>query len=222
MQILHFGNEDSRTVLIQMVYEHDLRVLDSEIRLIQELSGTSDFHLIAVKVDSWNDDLSPWEVPAVFGDEGFGGKAEKTFQYVTSEVLEPLQERFGEGLRLFIGGYSLSGLFALWSAYQTDVFSGCVAASPSVWFPGFTEYVAGHDILTERVYLSLGKKEEKTRNPVMSQVGNAIRAIYDHLQSDVDVTLEWNEGNHFKEPDLRLAKGFAWCLTLLQKCYENG
>ena len=46
----------------------------------------------------------------------------------------------------------------------------------------------------------------------MSQVGNAIRDIYDHLQSNVDVTLEWNEGNHFKEPDLRLAKGFAWCL----------
>ena len=212
MQILHFGNEDSKTVLIQMVYEHDLRVLDSEIRLIQELSGTSDFHLIAVKVDSWNDDLSPWEAPAVFGDEGFGGKAEKTFGYVYSNVIEPLKMNKDEELRLIIGGYSLSGLFALWSVYQTDAFAGCVAASPSVWFPGFTEYVAENDILTGHVYLSLGKKEDKTRNPVMSQVGNAIRSIYDAVKPKVDVTLEWNEGNHFKEPDMRLAKGFAWCL----------
>ena len=212
MQIFHFGNEESRTVLIQMVYEHDLRVLDNEVKLIEELSGVSDFHLIAVKVDAWNDDLSPWEAPAVFGDEGFGGQAEKTFCYVSSEVIEPLKSRFGDALRLIIGGYSLAGLFALWSVYQTDSFSGCAAASPSVWFPGFTEYVAGGDILTDRVYLSLGKKEEKTRNPVMSQVGDAVRYIYDRLKADVDVTLEWNEGNHFKEPDLRMAKGFAWCL----------
>ena len=212
MQIFHFGNEGSRTVLIQMAYEHDLRVLDNEVKLIEELSGVSDFHLIAVKVDDWNDDLSPWEAPAVFGDEGFGGQAEKTFGYVSSEVIEPLKSRFGDALRLIIGGYSLAGLFALWSVYQTDSFSGCAAASPSVWFPGFTEYVAGGGILTDRVYLSLGKKEEKTRNPVMSQVGDAVRYIYDRLKADVDVTLEWNEGNHFKEPDLRMAKGFAWCL----------
>ena len=212
MQIFHFGNEDSSTVLIQMVYEHDFGALDSEVKLIEELSGTSDFHLIAVKVDDWNDDLSPWEAPAVFGDKGFGGKAEKTFGYVYSNVIEPLKMNKDEELRLIIGGYSLSGLFALWSVYQTDAFAGCVAASPSVWFPGFTEYVAENDILTDCVYLSLGKKEDKTRNPVMSQVGNAIRSIYDEVKPKVDVTLEWNEGNHFKEPDMRLAKGFAWCL----------
>ena len=72
--------------------------------------------------------------------------------------------------------------------------------------------MAENDILTGHVYLSLGKKEDKTRNPVMSQVGNAIRSIYDAVKPKVDVTLEWNEGNHFKEPDMRLAKGFAWCL----------
>ena len=26
------------------------------------------------------------------------------------------------------------------------------------------------------------------------------------------VTLEWNEGNHFTELELRTAKGFAWCI----------
>ena len=41
----------------------------------------------------------------------------------------------------YIGGYSLAGLFSLWAAYQTDVFSGFAAASPSVWFPGFIEYM---------------------------------------------------------------------------------
>ena len=59
----------------------------------------------------------------------------------------------------YIGGYSLAGLFALWTAYQTDIFKG-VAASPSVWFPGFAEYMKKNEIKTDTVYLSLGDGEE--------------------------------------------------------------
>ena len=46
----------------------------------------------------------------------------------------------------------------------------------------------------------------------MSQVGVAIQKIHDMLNGKVDVKLEWNQGNHFKEPDLRTAKGFTWLL----------
>lgn len=57
------------------------------------------------------------------------------------------------------------GLFSLWAAYQTDAFAGVAAASPSIWFPDFLQYMKEHDIRTESVYLSLGDREEKTRNP---------------------------------------------------------
>ena len=57
------------------------------------------------------------------------------------------------------------GLFSLWAAYQTDTFAGVAAASPSIWFPDFLQYMKEHDIRTESVYLSLGDREEKTRNP---------------------------------------------------------
>ncbi len=212
MKIFHYGDEESNTVLIQMVDDHDMEVIENEVKLIENLSGTSDFYLIAIKVNSWNKDLSPWEAPAVFGNEPFGGGAETSLKVIMDEVIEPLKNSSSEEIKLFIGGYSLSGLFALWSVYQTDIFSGCAAASPSVWFPGFTEYISDKDILTEKVYLSLGDKEAKTRNPVMSQVGVAIQKIHDMLNGKVDVKLEWNQGNHFKEPDLRTAKGFAWLL----------
>ena len=29
----------------------------------------------------------------------------------------------------------------------------------------------------------------------------------------VRLLLEWNQGSHFKEPDIRTAKAFAWVLT---------
>ena len=63
---------------------------------------------------------------------------------------------------------------------------------------------------TDLVYLSLGDKEEKVRNPVMAAVGERIREAYDLLEErKIDVRLEWNRGNHFKDADLRTAKAFA-------------
>ena len=88
------------------------------------------------------------------------------------------------------------------------------AASPSVWFPGFTEYIKENNIKAKAVYLSLGDREEKTRNPVMSQVGNCIRMGYEWLREcGINCTLEWNQGSHFKEPDIRTAKAFAWIMA---------
>ena len=63
------------------------------------------------------------------------------------------------------------------------------------------------------MYLSLGSREEKTANPVMRTVGDRIREGDELLRGrGVRCTLEWNSGGHFKEPDLRTAKAFAWVL----------
>ena len=119
-------------------------------------------------------------------------------------------------ISVFIGGYSLAGLFSLWASYQTERFSGVAAASPSVWFPGWIEYAGSNVILADKVYLSLGDKEERTRNPVMRMVGDNIRKQLEILSGASGCSqsiLEMNPGNHFKEPDLRTAKAFAWLLT---------
>lgn len=208
-----YGNKDSNTVLIQMVGDHDLGHLESEVEHIKRLSGSDDFYFVALKVDDWNRDLSPWEAPAVFGDEPFGGEAEATLEMLLDFVQNDiLTGRDQSEVKMYLGGYSLAGLFALWASYKTDLFKGVVAASPSVWFPGFYEDICGKRILTERVYLSLGKKEERTRNPVMATVGERIRDIHGLLALEVECTLEWNEGNHFVDADLRTAKGFAWVI----------
>ena len=202
-----FGDPYASNILVQMVDDHDLSVIEGEAASIRELAGT-DFFLIAFKVNSWNEDLSPWNAPAVFGKEGFGSGAEATWKAVRNELAP-----FDKEKNYYIGGYSLAGLFALWSAFQTDVFAGVAAASPSIWFPGFIDYMKEHALHTGAVYLSLGDREEKTRNPVMSTVGCCIREAYKMLNGKgVDCILEWNQGNHFREPDLRTAKAFAWVM----------
>ena len=207
MTTLLYGNREARNVLIQPVDDHDLEFIESEIREIRRLSAT-DFCLIAVKAESWNSDLSPWPAPPVFGKEGFGGEAAKTLE----EILKICTE---DEKAYFIGGYSLAGLFALWAAYQTDRFEGVGAASPSVWFPGFTDYMQENRIRSGAVYLSLGDREEKTRNPVMSAVGECIRKAEEILKTQgVKTVLEWNPGNHFVDADVRTARAFAWILNM--------
>ena len=212
MKVFEFGDNKSDLILIQMVDSHSIQMIVSETELIRKLSGRDDFRLVACQVDDWNRDLSPWEEPPVFGKEGFGGKAEKTLQDLKESVLS----RYGQADRKFIGGYSLAGLFALWAAYREDSFEGVAAASPSVWFPGFLSMAEKETLKAKRVYLSLGDKEEKTKNPVMATVGDSIwrlHQIYEDADG-VNSVLEWNEGNHFREPELRMAKGYAWVITL--------
>ena len=205
MKIYEYGTPDATTVLIQPVDDHDLSGIENEVAEISRLTG-ADYHLIAVKVTDWNHDLSPWQAPAVFGNEGFGDGAAAFLE----QLLSLCQD---SGKTHIIGGYSLAGLFALWAACETDVFAGVAAASPSIWFPGFLDYMKARGIRSRTVYLSLGDREERTRNPVMATVGDRIREAHAWLQEQgICSTLEWNQGNHFKEPDLRTAKAFAWVM----------
>ena len=209
-EIFTYGNPDAATQLVQMVDDHDLSLIEQEVEFIRELSGGQDFGLKAVKVDSWNRELSPWPAPAVFGNEDFGEGAAETLAFLLDNVVPAGK---APGAKTFLGGYSLAGLFALWAGYRTDRFDGIAAASPSIWFPGFVDYMRRNEMRPRAVYLSLGDREERTRNPVMSQVGNAIRQGCDVLQAEgVECVLEWNKGNHFKDADLRTAKAFAWLM----------
>ena len=192
-----YGNETSKNLIIQPVDERELESIPKEVEELKKLTGKEDFALLSVKVNNWNIDLSPWNAPAVFGNEDFGDGAEETLKYIND-----LAEGEYKGHRIVLGGYSLAGLFALWAGTKSDAFDGIVAASPSVWFPGFTEYMKEFEMKADAVYLSLGDKEQKTREILLEQ--------------GIKCSLEWNERNHFKDPEKRMAKGFAWTLKEME------
>lgn len=196
-------------VLIHMVDAVEPEFTEEVEQRIRFQTDT-DFEMISFPVSHWNDDLSPWPSPAVFGKDDFGGHAEAT--------LERLLPICNDTSKTYIlGGYSLAGLFALWAGCRTDCFNGIAAASPSVWFPGFMEDMKEHPMKAESVYLSLGNREGKTKNPTMSRVEFCISNVFDMLQKQqINTILVWNEGNHFKDVALRTANAFAWCVNALQ------
>ena len=205
MKFIEYGDANAAHVLFQPVEEYDLAGMENEVDAIKRMTGKP-FRLIAPVVAEWNKDLSPWNAPAVFGKEDFGCGAQATLNGIL-KLTEDGTKKY------FIGGYSLAGLFALWAAFRTGAFAGAAAASPSVWFPGFAEFMNNNTVRCSSVYLSLGDKEEKTKNAVMATVGGNIRAAYALLRErGVDCALEWNAGGHFKDAELRTAKAFAWLL----------
>ena len=209
-----YGEAHTEYLLLQMTGEHELQNMDSEVEAIAQGSAHS-FLFAAVPVKSWNDELSPWKSPAVWGKDSFGGNAAGTLRVLTGQVIPTLKQQFAlpGNVRIILGGYSLAGLFALWASTQTALFSGVAAASPSVWFPGWMEFEQQHPIQAQRIYLSLGDREERTRNATMAAVGDNIRALHSRLaERGTDCTLEWNSGGHFKDADLRTARAFRWVM----------
>ena len=204
-------------LLIQPVDDHDQAGLDEEWERILSLTDGRPVTLAAFSITDWNRELSPWPAEPVFGQVPFGAGAADTLQFILGSLIPALEGRRGAAFpACFLGGYSLAGLFALWAGYQSSRFDGIAAVSPSVWFPGWMEHAEKHVSQASWVYLSLGDKEEKARNPVMARVGDCIRRQAALLRDDEGVTastLEWNAGNHFRDAALRTAKGFAWVLN---------
>ena len=88
MTVFEYGNPNTGIVLVQPVDDHDMSVMDSEVRYIRELTD-QEFGLIAVKVRNWNTDLSPWAAPAAFGNEGFGNGAADTLTEIMKLMKDP-------------------------------------------------------------------------------------------------------------------------------------
>ena len=208
-----YGDTGTEYLLLQMVDEHDLAGMEREVEAIRRQTAQP-FLLAAVQVEDWNDDLSPWPAPPIWGKQGFGGRAGDTLAWL-AQAVPSIRRQYSikEDCKVVLGGYSLAGLFALWASTQTDLFYGIAAASPSVWFPDWMEFEQQHPIQAQRVYLSLGDKEERTKNAVMAAVGDNIRTLHSRLaERGADCTLEWNSGGHFKDADLRTAKAFQWAM----------
>lgn len=169
-----------------------------------------DFSLYVFDVTDWNDQFSPWPAPAVFGNNDFGGKGRDSLRFLENDFLPEIKSKLPES-EVFLTGYSLAGVFSLWALYESDKFNGAVCCSSSLWFDMWDEYATSHRIrIPSKIYMSLGNREEKTKNKTMTKIGDRTREQTMLLKEDPNVEklyFEWNEGGHFDEPLKRIAKG---------------
>jgi len=202
---------DAPLVVINTVADEGEEII-SAVRALSD----EDPSFLIMEVTSWNDDLTPWPSPPVFGKEGYGGRADGYIRDLTEDIIPYAEKAFSlSPAYRIIAGYSLAGLFALYSLYRTDMFSRAVSASGSMWYPGFADFAGSNDLAVrpDRIYVSLGDRESRTRNKVMSRVADDTDTVCGILGSrSREFRYESNPGNHFTDPVGRLAKGIVWVL----------
>ena len=179
--------------------------------------GCRPFNLVTVSGIDWDQCLSPWpSEPVATKDDRFTGEAPAYLEWLLGSVVPHAEDVLGEkGATTYLSGYSMAGLFALWALYETDAFSGVVCASGSLWYPGFRDFALTHDLAAapRGVYLSLGDRESSVRNPALQVTESVFRAVDEHYRAvGVPSIFELNPGNHFRDADIRVAKGLAWLL----------
>ena len=180
--------------------------------------GCPPFTLVLISDLDWNHDMAPWDSQAVFKNgEPFAGGADDYLRLLVEEIMPRAEKELpGPPAWRGIAGYSLAGLFALYTIYRTDVFSRVGCMSGSLWFPGFKEYIFSHEPKRwpDCIYFSLGDKEAKTRNPVLKTVQENTEEIQAFYQSEgIDTEFRLNPGNHFVQGIERTIAGIQWLLS---------
>ena len=202
-----------KALMIQPMGAQERDGIDIEVDAICALVEVP-FAMAAFAIDNWEMELTPWHDPAVSNRQEVGEHAIDTLGYITDSLIPSLKERYGE-LPVVLGGYSLGGLFARWAVSWTDRFEAAASVSPSLWICHWRGFSEARPVYAKHVYISLGDREEHSRNRAMATVGDNVRWEHEHLEQLLGpqhTMLEWNRGGHFADVPQRTAKGFAWCL----------
>ena len=209
-----FGEENRNSPLVILnTFTDEGEAVWNECRAV----GCPPFSLGAISSLDWNTDMSPWENPAIYkNDTAFLGGADSYLKLLTDKIIPAIRSSLSsEPAYTALGGYSLAGLFALYAAHKTDVFSRIASMSGSLWYPRFAEYALSSDFAAkiDFVYLSLGDAEAKTRNPILRRVQEKTEALYSYWQSKgIPIRYELNKGNHFSNTTFRTARGIQQLL----------
>lgn len=168
----------------------------------------------------WDSQLTPWPAPKAFrGGRPFSGNADEHLAAITGSVISEAESCLGCTIRRrIIAGYSLAGLFAVYSLFRTDAFNAAASGSGSFWFDAFADFAESSPLASSspQVYLSLGDLESHTSNTRLAAVGDCTERVKSALESKgASVTYEMNHGGHFDEEEARMERAYRFMGCLL-------
>ena len=173
-------------VIIWGMYPHSGNEKENLITRLEELYITN-CTIIALEVEDWNAEFSPWKTECEGGD--FAGNGIHTINYIRDYMIKKIKQKYGNEVKIYFMGYSLAGLFAIWSLFLIDELDGAASCSGSVWFPDFLNYVTEN---IDKIHLDNTRK------------------LKTYLEERNNVFFEINRGGHFADSGKRLAKAIRW------------
>ena len=185
--------------------------LHEGLKGLAEKNGVS---IVVIEAVNWNDDLTPWPAEGVFKKaKPFGGQAAAFLNKLTNEIIPETERSMGiENAERTLLGVSLSGLFAVWSAFSTDAFTNIISISGSLWYDRLVEWMKEQSLSPriKKVCMLLGEKEKNAKEKRMATVEERTQtaAIILKEKTQASVTFELVEGTHFSPIMPRLERAF--------------
>ena len=180
---------------------------------IERLSEKYGVTIVIIKEVNWNDDMTPWKADGVFKKaKPFGGKAPVFLDKLTKEIIPEKEKALGiDNAERTIVGVSLSGLFSLWTGFNTNAFTNIISISGSLWYDGFTDWMTDNTLSpsVKKVCMLLGEKEKNAGDKRMATVEDRTQTAAEIIRkNNIFVTFELVEGTHFSPIMPRLERGF--------------
>lgn len=181
-----------------------------------------EFILLSIMSEEWNKEFTPWPAqPLSKKSEPFEGGALEYLNFLANSIKPFIDNHYKtkpEPSNTVLMGYSLGGLTSLYALYTIDCFGKIGTLSGSLWYDGLIEFMNSHTPANThtKVYMSLGRGEERSRNQRMAKVGECTRKTALILEKQLafkeNVILEWNDGGHFTKVPERFKKAFLWIM----------
>ena len=177
------GKSKEAPLIVIPSFEDNASQIIEKVKLLTD----KDFSLLTIYGFEWNNNLSPYKASAIFkGASDFKGEAKDFLELVILKLINEVTTK--ENIRPIYNvlvGYSMAGLFAVYALFNTDAFLKIGSVSGSLWYPNFVEFIKNNEVLhsISTFYMSLGDKEKKTKNKIMSQVEANSLIIFDRISS---------------------------------------
>lgn len=171
--------------------------------------------LVCIDGTDWPKDFTPWQAPGLRAGEMFSGGAEAYLTRLNMEVLPQVEAMLpAPATGRYLCGYSLAGLFALWSWLRGMNWTGVGCFSGSVWYDGFAVWAQAQKPVPAALALSIGQREKRTQIPRMAQGETCMRCLAQTWAERMPVSFALEPGGHFTDVPGRIVRGIDRLLAL--------
>ncbi len=217
MEILHIGSHQIGVQLPEkgLCEGTNPAILLNDGELIEKLGlRTERALLVGVYPNNRLSEYTPWPELAIRpGAPDFGGQLEQYHRELTSRILPTLIEEYTlDPKSLAYGGYSLGGLAAVMSLWETEAFASVFSLCGSFWYPGVADFVEEHSPLNDsaRVYLQNGTREGEGHNNRLSEATTYAQRVHTALRASCGAETVLDDYGHHDRQTERFCAVLRW------------
>lgn len=159
-------------------------------------------------------EYTPWKEKALRpGAPDFGGGLRRYHRQLLAEILPRLEAEYPlDKARLAYGGFSLGGLAAAMSLWETDRFHFVFSLCGSFWYPGVPEFMAQNAPVNRgaKVLLLNGRREGEGHSNRLRDAPAYAQQVHQRMSEQLDVTSVLDGYAHHDRQAERFALAMRW------------